>query len=59
MKKLVGEIEADEWETIACREGTKGKSVREAAQEKSVDLEKRDGGNRSSGIIDQPQNRPK
>lgn len=34
LKKLVGEIEAGEWETIEYRQGTKGKLVREAVLKK-------------------------
>jgi len=34
LKKLVGEIEEGEWQTIAYREGTKGKLVREAVLKK-------------------------
>jgi SRSO17 transposase len=34
LKKLVGEIEVSEWQTIKYREGTKGKLVREAVMKK-------------------------
>ena len=34
LKKLIGEIEAREWQTIEYREGTKGKLVREAVLKK-------------------------
>jgi SRSO17 transposase len=34
LKKLIGEIEASEWQTIEYREGTKGRLVREAVMKK-------------------------
>jgi len=57
LKKLIEESRASQWQRIEYREGKKGKLVREAAQEKGLGLEKRDGRSRRNRSFDKSESR--